>query len=660
MKRCPECRRDYTDDTLLYCLDDGSLLLDGPATVGSDEPATAVFGVPFLGGSSQESPTKPQNATNETAVLPSGINDLPKRGFDWRLMAVPLLLVIIVLGAVFGIYKYTSIGGSKKPEMSLAEAKITRLTTSGKASSVTISPDGKYVVHVQDDGGQHSLYIRQVATQSNVQIVAPSTSRLGPLHFSPDGNYIYYTVFGQEFTQKALFMVPTLGGSPKKILENLTGHISFSPDGRRFVFARGVSETESDLLIVNTDGTNVEKLVGSKATERFDNVAWSPDGTRVVYQVSENQGGSSGSTLFEVQLANRSVRQLASQRWLAMQALIWASNGTSLLMLAGSQRSVFQIWQVSYPDGSARRLTNDLDSYNALGLTADSGTLAVVKTVAESNIWIAPTGDVSRARMITSGSGKVDDHPSWSSDGSTIFFSSQASGSVDIWSVGEDGDNLKQILSNAESNIHTTVSPDGRSIAFVSSRSGYHIWRMNIDGSDARQITNGEIGEFIPVFSRDGKWLFYVDNSRRAHICKILADGGADPVIVTNKVSSFPSVSPDGKLLAYTYKEDDKAPFRLAIASIDGGEPTKTFPLSDAGKGPLRWTPDGRAVASIETSATGVSNLVALSISGGELKKLTDFKSNLIFGYDYSRDGKQIAFSRGTVSSDVLLYTNFK
>jgi len=107
MKRCPECRRDYYDDTLLYCLDDGNALLEGPASGSAtmDEPATAI-----LRGSDlpSESPTRPQiNTTNETAVLPSGITDLPKRGLDKRLIVTPLVLAIIVLGGFFG-YRYFS------------------------------------------------------------------------------------------------------------------------------------------------------------------------------------------------------------------------------------------------------------------------------------------------------------------------------------------------------------------------------------------------------------------------------------------------------------------------------------------------------------------------------------------------------------------------
>src|SRR5947208_477391 len=72
MKRCPECRRDYYDDTLIYCLDDGNALLEGPAS--ADEPATAIlseFGVTPSGGSSPESPTRAQiHTTDQTAIFP--------------------------------------------------------------------------------------------------------------------------------------------------------------------------------------------------------------------------------------------------------------------------------------------------------------------------------------------------------------------------------------------------------------------------------------------------------------------------------------------------------------------------------------------------------------------------------------------------------------
>ncbi len=107
MKRCPECRRDYYDDTLLYCLDDGNALLEGPATAsGGDEPATAILADDLSG----EAATREQiEITDQTAVLPTVAGDVAQtaRSFDKRLLAVPFLLGIIVLGGLFG-YRYFS------------------------------------------------------------------------------------------------------------------------------------------------------------------------------------------------------------------------------------------------------------------------------------------------------------------------------------------------------------------------------------------------------------------------------------------------------------------------------------------------------------------------------------------------------------------------
>ncbi|PYS51113.1 MAG: hypothetical protein DMF68_05365 [Acidobacteria bacterium] len=577
--------------------------------------------------------------------------------------SVLLIVALLVLGGVgFALYKLLGQHQSKQV-VSLEAAKITRLTTSGKASNVAISPDGKYVVHVQDDGGQRSLWMRQTATQSNVQIVAPAAVSFDALAFSPDGNFVYYSVSGQSYPQRVLFQIPTLGGSPKKILEDLDAdHISFSPDGKQFAFIRTASGKESSVMIADADGANVRKIVSVKnPPESLGSPAWSPDGRRIAYDVLNYD--SNDETLYEAQVADGSTKPLTAQRWFRIAyGTAWMSDGNSLLMLAAAeQKFVFQIWQLSYPEGEAHRLTNDLDNYTAMSLTADSKTLAVVKQVTQANIWIAPNNDVSRARPVTSGSGKADRYVAWTPDGGRIVYSSNASGNDDIWIVNADGGNQKQLTSNARVNRLPAVSPDGRFIVFLSDRSGTpHIWRMNLDGSDQRQLTNGALGEQTPQFSPDGRWIVYsTAHGNRRTAWKIISDGSGAPVQFSGKVSSSPTVSPDGKSVAYFYKETDNAPFRIAIAALEGGEPFKTFALPPTFDAPLRWTPDGRAVAYIDTR-NAFSNIVAQPIDGGAVKQLTNFTSDRIFWFDFSHDGKQLALSRGTQTSDVVLIKDFR
>ncbi|MBK6722831.1 MAG: PD40 domain-containing protein [Acidobacteria bacterium] len=210
MKRCPECRRDYYDDTLLYCLEDGNALVQG-SVPSPDEPATAILSVPpEVAGSL----TRPTDETDmKTAILQPPATT---GGSDSRRIAKPLLAVLAVLvvaGIGFGIYKFAT-GKQTGSAPSFESMKITKLTDTGKAGSAAISPDGKYVVHVKEDG-QQSLWVRHIATGSNVQIIPPAELVYGRTTFSPDGSYIYFIRRGIGERNYVLYQLPVLGGDLK-------------------------------------------------------------------------------------------------------------------------------------------------------------------------------------------------------------------------------------------------------------------------------------------------------------------------------------------------------------------------------------------------------------------------------------------------------------
>ena len=166
MKRCPECRRDYTDETLNYCLDDGAALLDGPGT--ADQPTAIISG----GGEDRDLATRRFSATTaDTDVL---------RVSDAARSAQPgLRKKFFVAAAAAGIVALITLAGyvafrRDAVDKSSRAIRLERVTTDGKTSTVGISPDGKYAVYNVDSGGVESLWTHQIATASPVQIIPPA------------------------------------------------------------------------------------------------------------------------------------------------------------------------------------------------------------------------------------------------------------------------------------------------------------------------------------------------------------------------------------------------------------------------------------------------------------------------------------------------------
>jgi TolB protein len=653
MKSCPKCSRVYPDDALNFCLDDGEWLVNGD----SDEHPTAIL--------SGDEPSEARTVHQTTITDPSGPGSYRgsplQTGSDRiKRLIIPICLLIAISMIGFGAYKY-AVARRPATALSFEKAKLTRLTTTGKAANAAISPDGKFVVHVQDDGGQQSLWVRQTVTQSNVQIIPSASVTYDGLNFSPDGNFIYYSVSGQQFPRRILFQISTLGGTPTRILDGLDGDpISFSPDGKQFAFVRLNEGVELAIAVASSDGSAQHDLVVVKnPPESLGSPAWSPDGKRIAFGKLNYLTNEVAPC--EVELSDGTVHEISSRRWFRIPQLTWMSDGNSLLMLApAEQKFVYQIWQLAYPNGEAHQLTNDLDDYEWMSQTTDSRTLAVVKRVTEASIWLSPINDSAAARPITSGAGKADMSQSLSPDGTRIAFSSDASGNNDIWIVNSDGTGLKQLTANARQNIYPSFSPDGNEIVFLSDRSGTpHLWRMNSDGSGPRQIVNGPDGEQSPSFSPDGKWIYYsTAQSKNRTSWRVAADGSGEPIRLSDKLLSHVAVSARGDLIAAFMRDRGNSQWQLGVFASDGSQLLHTYSLPGTFERPLKWMADGHSVAYIDTH-NGVSNIVLQPIDGGPVKPLTNFRSDRIFWFDLSHDGKQIATSRGTQSSDVILISGF-
>jgi eukaryotic-like serine/threonine-protein kinase len=547
--------------------------------------------------------------------------------------------------------------GNKRAKISgpaFQNIAISKLTSTGRAVRAAISPDGKYVVHVVNEAGKQSLWVRQTATASNVQIVQPTDGNYVGATFSRDGNYIYFVSGEKGSTISNLFQIPVLGGTPKKLITDVDSSVSISNDGKRIAFVRH-SRGESTVYLATADGSGEQKLIIYQQPDLFQQVEWSPDDKTLVAAVRRVVGGFR-TEMVAIKVSDGSDKVIGNQKWLSIGGFAWLGDGSALVMTAvdqspGNRQS--QIWQLSYPEGKVRRITNDLNNYSGMSIAADSGSMVTVQADTITNLWLAPEGDVSRAKQITSGSGRYD-QIAFAPEGRLIY-ASDASGNADIWITDADGKNAHQLTADSGANVFPAASPDGKYVVFCSNRSGnvatFNIWRVGIDGSNPKQLTQGE-GEFFPEWSSDNKWILYSSSiSGKLYLWKVSADGG-DPVQVSDRPSLRPVVSPDGKWIAFqTFGDQAGGGAKVAIMPFDANQPTKLLSVPVAA---YRWSSDNKSILYLDDK-DGVSNIWSQAIDGGESKQVTKFSGDHIFSFDWSRDGKTMACSRGTTKTDVLL-----
>jgi eukaryotic-like serine/threonine-protein kinase len=583
-----------------------------------------------------------------------------------KLLAISVA-VALAAAAAFGIYKLMG-GHALRPAVPAFQSiRLARLTNTGKSRMAAISPDGKYVVHVIEDAGKQSLWVRQVTTANNVQIVPPAEVLYFGMTFSGDGNYVYYVTAAKNESQALLYQVPVLGGTPRKLVEDVDDPVALLPDGSEIAFARFYPpEGTDDLTVAKADGSDQHVVARRKLPRRyaaswFDSSAgssWSPNGRTIAALASEGTGVADWG-LVDVPVSGGPEKTISSTKWSSSGRATWLADGSGLVLDASDQSSSLlpQLWYVAYPSGETRRITNDLNRYFGVSLTGDSSALVTVQGEVSSSIWVAPQGDATVARRITSGSGTGEGlYGVAGLPNGGVLYTSITGGHSDIWSMSADASNPAQLTVNAGNNGDPAVSADGQTVVFSSDRDGHrNIWRMNIDGSNPKQVTTGG-ADFNPQITPDGKWLIYQSAAAgKLRICKQPLDGGT-PQPLIDRAATNPIVSPDGKWVAISAFDEAAGRFALAYVPIAGGEPTKLSYLVDAAHG---WAPDSKSVLSVD-NRNGASNLISQPLDGHPPKQVTNFTEGTIFHFAWSTSGKQLFLARGSVNSDVVLISNVK
>jgi eukaryotic-like serine/threonine-protein kinase len=548
--------------------------------------------------------------------------------------------------------------------------QVSQLTTTGDVTVGVISPDGRLVAYVREQHGKVSLWMLQLATGSTAQIAELGTSAAltGGPRFSPDGNYLYYSAQAFGAPKATLYRVASLGGLPENVLDDVPTTIAFSPDGKRLLFVRQApAKHETYVVTADADGADPQVVATKREPQAYSVLgpAWLPDGVHAAFVVQPDVARN-GQGIEVVDLRTGASAPLGNLNWLTMGRLSWRSNPDGVVFAGFEKLGDFrpQLWELLYPSGQLRQISNDLNSYVVPGLTADGSKMVVAQTLLRGGLWLALTSNPDSAQQITTGTSRQDAGGlSWGGNNQIVY--GYLGGSNLRVARLELPDGQPSDLRLPGEAAVSPASCNGAVFYVQAGKQSFSIWRVELNGSTPRQIDPGP-SSFNPACTPDGKFVVYERaEGSESRLMRVPTTGGT-PQKLNDLNMQHPRVSPDGRQIAAIYLTDPTAVPKLGLMSIEGGPPTRVIDLPNDvntnGVTVLAWMADGHSVL-IPVSQKGIINLWVQPVGGSQAKdapprQWTHFTANSVLGFAISPDGKKVVLARDSSTTDLVLITH--
>jgi len=580
-----------------------------------------------------------------------------------RRRRVPVIIALVGLTVLAGaIYSARSRLWSRAPiSLSMQNAEMIQLTTSGNAALPAISPDGRYVAYVQRDRDEESLWIRQTTTPSNVQIVPPRPGvRIGGATVTPDGSYVdFLTMESLPRVMFTLWRVPFLGGTARPLVDNVFTPVVWSPDGRQMAFVRGeIGGNRTKLVLADAEGRNERALaVQQTPSPRFFMVQipgaasirpqWSPDGTVIALSGFGFPNGILTGYVMFVNVADGRVRAVPQT---PPGTGVWITDASLLWSVPNGQGAPSQLWQMSYPDLQMARLSSDLNSYQGMSVTSDRNTIATARTDDRVEIWIGDGSGTTGANIATAAVRPVVANGSslaWAQD--KLVYTARSGGRFALAMFESGSTTVKEVVADADAPGATS---DGRVIVYSSRAQPTlnTLWRTDPDGRRPTRIAGDATW---PVVTPDDRYVIFVSELK---LFRVPIDGG-ESTRLSDLDARTPAVSADGQSLAFV-SLGDKNEAAIVLCELPSCALPKRLSapgLKTSGEaGRIRWSPDGRGIAYVRNERQ--PNLWIQPLDGTAPSQLSTFPDDReILDFAWSRDGTRLAIARTATTRDIVL-----
>lgn len=585
------------------------------------------------------------------------------------------MVLFAVFGLIFlGILSVLSYFWLQKVPLIYAFDRNASFTTLSKITSVSdleISSDGKFLAYLKDGSTKNSkLILRQLETGIEKEITAIAENEVGLMRFSPDANYLYFTMKPKGALGFILYRVPSLGDEPKQIAFDVDSGVTFRPNGNTLVFHRHILNPSMDKLIeINVEGGEEKEIFSSEKT--IFNPQFSPDGeVFALLTVDKTVGLGKPSAAIAIMPATGGEIKQIGKLWNYAEHFSWLKDGSGLVV-SGFYESNEEsnLYLLSLPDGEVQPLVKDANAYSSVSMTSDGKTLATIQSNTVAGIWEYEIAG-GKARQISPNNKERLGAAGLSAaaNGKIIYAKIVSKEECEIWELDTQTNISKRLTAaNTGKNAYPMVSPDGNYIFFESFRNGtLDIWRINSDGTNLTQITKTpEVQETLSSISPDGKLVFFVERERNMNIPAIksvnVETGEINAVLQNNKqYPDLAKISPDGKTLMFTNAEINfdtgvMPQSSLYVAPFDGktlGESRQI--VKNLNSNQYKWSPDGKSVLFTNLSE-GNTDIWRLNPIDGKTSKITNFNLEAIVRYAVSPDGKKIYLVRRSTTQDIIL-----
>jgi Tol biopolymer transport system component len=532
----------------------------------------------------------------------------------------------------------------------------------------SFSPDGNQVAFAWNGEGRDNwdIFVKIVGSEPPLRLTTDPAEDGAPA-WSPDGRAIAFV--RHRGAQATVHLVSPLGGAERRILDFqpppglfnwFQPSVSWSPDGRWLALsAMGNQLRSNELVRVPVDGgERVPLVTESLDTGHLHWPAFSPDGRSLAYARCQGERSCDVHLLgLSASLdAEGSPRRLTSHGAI-IEGLAWAPDGRSVVYSAG-----FELWRAPVSGTTPPSWIPQVGGREAQGgdgvaypaLSKEGGRLSYSRLRFDSDIWKLEESGPPRPLLSST---RIEADPSFSPDGRRVaFVTTRAGQGYELWTVNADGTSPAR-LTEGEGSGRTTGgprwSPDGRQLAFDRQQPDgrWDVFVIDAAGGRARRVTPDDSDENLPSWSNDGRFIYFGSNrTGRYEIWRVAVSGGGDTQI-TRDGGLAALESADGADIYYTKAIRFAGP--LFRSPAGGGAEREVLPSV------YLWSfapvVDGLYYFTRAEDGARVLELRFSAFSTGRSRTLNRFEGEFVQAFTVSPDRRAVLFSAAASRDDDLM-----